>query len=197
MKVEYKGLKFDSELEVDYYKHLEEEIEKEETDLMWWYYHPRKPIPITKGNNYTPDFIVSYKDRYEIIETKGYNQFSFMRDNMIHNVMLSKSENELREWLVLNDVEVKPDKKIIYKKIKYLQSFGFVDFDFKNPNTLSNKRKNKIVELNEEIKELKKELKDAERYFNYSNKKVLTKQQQEWYNSYVERKLKNNGKSDN
>ena len=188
MKVEYNGIKFDSELEVEYYKYLEKL--GEENKIKYFIYHPVKPIQITKNNTYTPDFIVVYCDKVEIIETKGYNQFSFMRDNMIHNVMLSKTQEELREWLKLNKIDWKYE--IEYKKIKYLKSFGWVDFDFKNPNTLSNQRKNKIKELETEIKGLKKEIKDYERYFNYSLKKVLTKTQREWYNSYIERKLKNN-----
>ena len=66
----------------------------------------------------------------------------------------------------------------------------FVDWDFKNPNTLANKRKEKIIEQKDEIKELRDFKKDAERYFRYHLKIVdnekLTKPQCEWYFKYVE-----------
>ena len=76
MKIEYDGIKFDSELEVDYYKRL---IEMQKSaELEGFIYHPSIPITITGKNSYTPDFVVMYRDRIEIIETKGYNQFSFM-----------------------------------------------------------------------------------------------------------------------
>ena len=75
-----------------------------------------------------------------------------------------------------------------YRKIKYLQSYGFVDWDFKNPNTLANKRKEKILSQKDEIKELKEFKKNAERYFTYyvklKNMGKLSKAQREWYINY-------------
>lgn len=188
MKINYNGIVFDSELEVDYYKYL---VEQQKSRIVATFtYHPTIPIDITKNNSYTPDFIVFYNDRIEIIETKGYNQFSFMKDNMIHNVMLSKSQEELKEWLYKNNIkllgEVRP---IIYKKIKYMKTFGWVDFDFKNPNTLSNKRREKIKELESEIKNLKEFKKNAMRYFGYvfkdTSKGKITKKQYEWIATFV------------
>ena len=35
-------------------------------------------------------------------------------------------------------------KNIKYRKIKYMSKFGWVDFSFKNPNTIANKRKMKL-----------------------------------------------------
>ncbi len=193
-KVEYDNIKFDSELEVEYYKYLEN-LEKEGI-VQYFVYHPCVPIKITKNNTYTPDFVVYYTapdgvsyERCEIIETKGYNPYSKMRDDMIHQVMLSKTKQELREWLGENETNCYNDN-IIYRKIKYLKAYGFVDWDFKNPNTIANKRKEKINEQKDEIKELKDFKKDAERYFRYHLKlvynKKLTKAQREWYYKYVE-----------
>ena len=174
-KVRYDNITFDSELEVEYYKYLKEQN-------LEFIYHPKKPIHINSKNSYTPDFIVFYDDRIEIIETKGYNQYSFMRDNMIHNFMQELYLDQKIDFLIDNGIEESSiiGKDVVYKKIKYLKSFGWVDFDFKNPNTISKQRKNKIIELEKEIKELELYKKNVERYFSYLRKDKLTKQQQEW-----------------
>ena len=181
-KVNYNGITFDSELEVEYYKYLEEQG-------LYFVYHPKIGIEVTKNNKYYPDFVVYYGDvKCEIVETKGYSQFSFMKDNMVHNIMLQKTEQELKEWLRKNGLRY--DYPTTYRKIKYLKAYGFVDWDFKNPNTLANQRKEKILSQKEEIKELKDFKKNAERYFAYHIKLVkngkLTKSQKEWYYKYVE-----------
>lgn len=132
-KVNYAGKTFDSELEVEYYKYLIEN--KEVLKIKDFEYHPRIPIQITKKNTYTPDFVVFYGDRIEIVETKGYSQFSYLRDNMIHEVMKSKTEQELRDWLYQNYSNKVlfnfNSYRVFYKKIKYLKAYGFVDWDFK------------------------------------------------------------------
>jgi hypothetical protein len=182
-KVKYNNITFDSDLEVEYYKHLKEQ-------KLEFIYHPKKPIYINSKNTYTPDFIVFYEDRIEIIETKGFNQFSHLRDSVIHNAMLEKNVDELADFLRENgfDDECINGTDIIYRKIKYLQSHGWVDFDFKNPNTIANKRKNKIIELEAENKELREYKKNAERYFSYCKKIAqrlkLTKPQVEWMKKY-------------
>ena len=181
-KVKYNGITFDSELEVEYYKYLEEK-------LLYFVYHPKIGIEVTKNNKYYPDFVVYYNDRCEIVETKGYSQFSFMKDNMVHNIMLQKTEQELQDWLKLNGLIC--DMPTIYRKVKYLKAYGFVDWDFKNPNTIANKRKEKINEQSAEIKKLRDFKKEAERYFRYHlkivNNEKLTKPQKEWYYKYVEK----------
>ena len=195
-KVNYNGITFDSELEVEYYKYLAELRRKGE--VLTFYYHPAVPIKITKNNTYVPDFVVFYKSRIEIVEVKGYNPYSKMRDDIIHQVMLAKSEQELRDWL--NDnygaeyngmFKVNLNSfRVVYRKIKYLKAYGFVDWDFKNPNTIANKRKEKINDLSTEIKALRDFKKDAERYFRYQikvvNNEKLTKPQKEWYLKYFE-----------
>ena len=90
---------------------------------------------------------------------------------------------------------------VVYKKIKHLQAYGFVDYDFKNPNTIANKRKEKINDLSAEIKELRDFKKNAERYFKYHLKIVknekLTKPQKEWYCNFVKELQKEYGTKDN
>ena len=197
-KVKYDDITFDSELEVEYYKYLVELYEK--GVITSFYYHPSIPIKITKNNTYTPDFVVFYLDRrIEIVETKGYNPYSKMRDDMIHQVMQSKSEQELRDWLNKNYDSLYDNKfqlkfnnySVVYRKVKYLKAYGFVDWDFKNPNTIANKRKEKINDLSSEIKELRDFKKEAERYFRYHlkivNNEKLTKPQKEWYYNYTKK----------
>ncbi len=197
-KVKYDGIIFDSELEVEYYKCLVELYTN--GVISAFYYHPAIPIKITKNNTYTPDFVVFYMDnKIEIVETKGYNPYSKMRDDMIHQVMLSKSEQELRDWLNKNFDSVYDNifqlkfsnYRVIYRKVKYLKAYGFVDWDFKNPNTIANKRKEKINDLSSEIKELRDFKKEAERYFRYHlkivNNEKLTKPQKEWYYNYTKK----------
>ena len=197
-KVKYDDITFDSELEVEYYKYLVELYEN--GVITSFYYHPSIPIKITKNNTYTPDFVVFYLDnKIEIVETKGYNPYSKMRDDMIHQVMQSKSEQELRDWLNKNYDSLYDNKfqlkfnnySVVYRKVKYLKAYGFVDWDFKNPNTIANKRKEKINDLSSEIKELRDFKKEAERYFRYHlkilNNEKLTKQQNEWYYNYTKK----------
>lgn len=183
-KVKYNGITFDSELEVEYYKYIEER-----TDVLRFVYHPKQISNFVGKRSYTPDFIVQYMDHWEIVETKGYNQYSKMIDEQIHAIMQSKSEEWLRSYIQYNgyyciNVPVK------YVKVKFLKAYGFVDWDFKNPNTLANKRKEKIDEQNAELKELREFKKNALRYFNYHrkivNKEKLTKQQRDWYFKYLD-----------
>lgn len=201
-KVNYDGITFDSELEVEYYKYLQHNPGVKMIE--GFIYHPT-PIPNLIGKrSYTPDFLVLYADSHaEIVECKGYNPYSKMIDDQIHNVMLSKSDDFLTQYVLgyaLADWEETKDsgllcnwlsvRHVTYKKVKYLKAYGFVDWDFKNPNTLANKRKEKILSQKDEIKELQEFKKNAERYFKYHLKIVknekLTKPQKEWYYKYVE-----------
>lgn len=197
-KVKYGDITFDSELEVEYYKCLDELWHKGE--VLEILYHPKAIENLVGKRSYTPDFCVLYADRIEIVETKGYNPYSKMIDDQIHNVMLSKNQ-----WFLANyvagtrmywtrfedwDRNIK-NGNVFYKKLKYLKAYGFVDWDFKNPNTIANKRKEKINDLSTEIKALRDFKKDAERYFRYHLKIVqnekLTKPQKEWYYNYVKK----------
>ena len=190
-KVNYNGKTFDSELEVEYYKCLEER-----TDILRFIYHPKQIPNFVGKRSYTPDFIVQYQDHWEIVECKGYNPYSKMIDDQIHTIMQQKDETWLRSYIQFNgyyciDIPVK------YVKVKYLKAYGFVDWDFKNPNTIANKRKAKINDLSSEIKDLREFKKNAERYFKYHLKIVknekLTKPQKEWYYKYCEELKANYG----
>lgn len=200
-RVKYDSFIFDSDLEVEYFKYLTE-LEKK-GEVLTFYYHPDAIQNLVGKRSYTPDFLVAYQDRIEIVECKGYNPYSKMIDDQIHNVMLSKTEYFLKSYIC--DVKARhiqffcgkdwdTEKKVVYRKIKYLKAYGFVDWDFKNPNTIANKRKEKINEQAQELKELKDFKKNALRYFTYYftkidysiNYKRLTKTQKEWFDKYVE-----------
>ena len=211
MKVEYNGKTFDSELEVEYYKCLKADTGTGEYLIEGFIYHPAPIKNLVGKRSYTPDFLVMYADHHvEIVECKGYNPYSKMIDDQIHNVMLSKSEDFLRNYVleyILSEYKEDEDsglqydwlstQKVEYKKVKYLKAYGFVDWDFKNPNTIANKRKAKINDLSSEIKDLREFKKNAERYFKYHLKIVknekLTKQQKEWYYNYVKELQANYG----
>ena len=196
-KVKYKGLVFDSQLEVDYYEHLDGL--RLVGEVLNFYYHPNAIQNLVGKRSYTPDFLVAYRDRIEIVECKGYNPYSKMIDDQIHNVMLSKTEYFLKSYICVVKAkniqffcgkEWDTEKKVVYRKVKYLKAYGFVNWDFKNPNTIANKRKEKINEQQDEIKALREFKKNAERYFKYHlkivNNEKLTKTQREWYFKYVE-----------
>ena len=196
-KVEWNGIVFDSELERDYYKYLVNLYSKYE--IIDFIYHPEQIPNLVGKRSYTPDFLVLYKDRIEIIETKGYNPYSKMIDDQIHNVMLSKSKEWLSGYIIRNlgndTSRYEPNflqweekataMKVEYKKIKYLKAYGFVEWDFKNPNTIANKRKEKITELSSELKQLRQFQKDTIRYFSLHNKSKLTPAQKEFIAKYL------------
>ena len=195
-KIEYAGIEFDSQLEVDYYKKLIEGLEK--GNILWFTYHPSKIPNLVGKRSYTPDFVVLSKNCAMIVETKGYNSYSYRIDDAIHQTMLGKDKKWIYNY-IFNEIPLRYadyflDKitvdEVGYRKIKFLKGYGFVDWDFKNPNTLANKRKEKINEQKDEIKELKEFKKNAERYFTYHikivNNEKLTKPQREWYYKYVE-----------
>ena len=201
-KVKYDDITFDSELEVEYYKKLIQE--QKDGLVLEFIYHPEHIQNLVGKRNYTPDYLVLYPDRIDIIELKGYNPYSKMIDDQIHNVMLSKSERWLASY-VLGIIKSQygtlskayewqvnaAREKVVYKKLKYIKAYGFVDWDFKNPNTIANKRKEKINDLSYEIKELRDFKKEVERYFRYHlkivNNEKLTKPQKEWYYNYIKK----------
>lgn len=181
-KVNYDNISFDSELEVEYYKYLKENNIR----FMYQNEYKNNPIKINLGRRktYTPDFIVFDDENkiIKIIELKGYAKWSANEDNNIMDFMKNKVATDkdfLIEWLVQLDIDTR-GWDIDYSRLKHLKAYGFVDFNFKNPNSISNQRKNKIIELEKEIKELELYKKNVERYFGYLRKDKLTKQQQEW-----------------
>ena len=181
-KVKYDNILFDSELEVEYYKYLKENNIR----FMYQNEYKNNPIKINLGRRktYTPDFIVFDDENkiIKIIELKGYAKWSANEDNNIMDFMKNKVATDkdfLIEWLAQLDIDTR-GWDIEYYRLKHLKTYGWVDFNFKNPNSISNQRKNKIIELEKEIKELELYKKNVERYFSYLRKDKLTKQQKEW-----------------
>ncbi len=195
-KITHNGVTYDSQLEVDYAEYLKELVANGK--VLTYLYHPMSIPNLVGKRSYTPDFLVVYSDnRIEVVETKGFNQFSYMVDNQIHYAMKNLSKDYLKEYVEENGFSTR-DKEVVYRKVKYLKSHGWVDFEWKNPNTLANNRKSKIEALEKENKTLKKELKDFERFFSYYVKmgkyKDLTKAQAQWFNDFIYERTKDQEK---
>lgn len=189
-KIKYDNIIFDSELEVNYYEYLRELDYK----FMYQNEYKHNPIKINLGRRktYTPDFIVFDEVNKTIVitELKGYAKWTANEDNNIMDFMKNKVETDkdfLINWLCELNIDTR-GYDIKYIRLKYLKAYGFVDYNFKNPNSLSNQRKNKILELEKELKEQKEIIKNVDRYFSYvrkeKKKEKLTKQQQQWKNEY-------------
>ena len=190
-KVEYEGITFDSEWEKDYYIYLKEELKAD-----FIKYHPEPIFDLVARKKYTPDFIYCKEDTISVVEVKGgYNPYAnHFQDDMIHKEMKAKDYRWLYNYFWKNGIKFTHSEDgyydLKYEKVKKLKK-GWVDYDFKNPNTIANKRKEKINDLSTEIKALRDFKKDAERYFRYHikvvNNEKLTKPQKEWYYNYVKK----------
>lgn len=192
-KVNYDGLSFDSEWEKEFYLHLINDLGISKNNI--W----RNILPITgliARKRYTPDFIYLKNKTFHIIEVKGnYNPYAnHFQDEMIHKEMKNKTKDDLREYISINGIDTYFDDKFIYEKVKFLKAYGWVDYDWKNPNTRVSQQKAKINDLSTELKELKEFKKNTMRYFGYSLKlitgKKLTKSQIAWQNNYFDKMMK-------
>ncbi len=184
----YNNISFDSELELNYYQHLK----VNNTKFIYQNEYKNIPIKINIGRRktYTPDFIVFENNTITIVELKGYAKWSANEDNNIMDFMKNKVETDI-DFLIkwLSSLNINTNNKVIdYKRLKFLKSVGFVDYDYKNPNSLLNQKRNKIVELEIELKELKSYKKNCERYFDYIKKNKLTNKQIEWKNNFEKEK---------
>ena len=181
-KVNYDGYTFDSEWERDYYIYLTTKLKADKV-----IYHPEAIYGLMARKQYVPDFIYVKDNIISVVEVKGnYNPFAnHFQDEMLHKEMKAKDRHWLEIYFSLkNNIKVHDTDILKYEKVKKLKQ-GWVDYDFKNPNTIANKRKEKISELEDELRELKDFKKDAERLFRYHfSKKKLTKKQNEWYTEH-------------
>ena len=186
-KVNYDNLSFDSEWEKEFYLHLINDLGISKNNI--W----RNILPITgliARKRYTPDFIFLKDKTFHIVEVKGnYNPYAnHFQDEMIHKEMKAKDQDELRQYVSINGIDTYFDDKFIYEKVKFLKAYGWVDYDWKNPNTRVSQQKEKINDLSAELKELKEFKKNALRYWSYkfkqANKEKLTKKQCEWLENY-------------
>lgn len=189
-KIKYDDIIFDSELEVKYYEYLKETGYK----FMYQNEYKNNPIKINLGRRrtYTPDFIVFDEINKVIVitELKGYAKWTANEDNNIMDFMKNKVATDkdfLIEWLCELNIDTR-GYDIEYIRLKYLKAYGFVDYNFKNPNTIANQRKNKIIDLEKELKELNLFKKNTLRYFEYlkkiNNNIKLTKPQNEWLKKF-------------
>ena len=184
-KVLYDEIMFDSEWEKDYYCYLKNELKAD-----FIKYHPDPIFDLVARKQYTPDFIYIKDDTYSVVEVKGnYNPFAnHFQDDMIHKEMKAKNYRWLYNYFWKNGILFTHSEDgyydLKYEKVKKLKQ-GWVDYDFKNPNTIANKRKEKINELSSELKELRQFKKDTIRYFSLHNKPKLTAPQKEFIAKYL------------
>ena len=185
MKVSFDCFVFDSEWEKDYYCYLKNELNAD-----FIKYHPEPITDLVARKKYTPDFIYIKDDTISVVEVKGnYNPFAnHFQDDMIHKEMKAKDYNWLYNYFCKNGIKFSNSEDgyydLKYEKVKKLKQ-GWVDYDFKNPNTIANKRKEKITELSSELKELRQFQKDTIRYFSLHNKPKLTASQKEFMAKYL------------
>lgn len=186
-KVEFMGITFDSEWEKEYFCYLKDVLKVDK-----FRYHPEPIFDLVARKQYTPDFIYIKDNVISVVEVKGnYNPFAnHFQDDMIHKEMKAKDRQWLARYFYKNGIEVKDTDILKYEKVKKLKS-GWVDYDFKNPNTIANKRKEKINELSSELKELRQFKKDTIRYFSLHNKSKLTPSQKEFIAKYLNQFYKN------
>ena len=167
MKTNYNDIELDSDLEAQYYQYLQ----NNNIRFKYQIEYNKTPIKISLGRRktYTPDFVV-YDDenkKIRIIETKGYAKWSANEDNNIMDFMkyqVKENPSFLIAWLKEANL-YEEGYTIEYQRIRYNKSFGWVDYNFKNPNTRVNKQKEKIKELEAENKSLQKFQKDTIKYF--------------------------------
>lgn len=186
MKINYDNLTFDSELEIKYYQSLKDN----DADFVYQNVYKNKPIKINLGRRktYTPDFVVYDNDLKQIVvtELKGYAKWSANEDNNICDFMKNKAETDkefIKDWLTSNNL-MKKGYTIVFKRLKFLKSYGFVDYDFKNPNTIAKKRLDKIKKLDASVHDLTKELDDFKRYYRYKKKVKLNGSQVKWLREF-------------
>lgn len=186
-RVEYKGITFDSELEIKYY----DELEEKNIRFMYQNQYKKNSIKVVncgRRKTYVPDFIVfdDINNIITIVELKGFNKWNGREDDDVMNFMKNKVAYDkpfLFGWLKSIGINTN-GWDVGYQRIKHLKTYGFVDYDFKNPNTVANKRKEKIIELENELKPLRNRLKDIDRYFSYLQKEKLSKAQKLWVESF-------------
>lgn len=180
MQQEYNGIMFDSDQEIMYYQLLKQNG----TSFFYQDRYKKTPLRINLGRRktYVPDFVIWKDQEFKIIELKGWSKWSGNEDNAIMDFMKNKvltDQTFLKNWLkeigfptpMVNMAEVK------YQRLKYLKGLGFVDYDFKNPNSLINQKRRKVKEQQDEIKQLKAENKLLRRYYELSIKDSLNKSQ--------------------
>lgn len=197
MRIKYNEINFDSELEVNYYNYLKEN----NIEFKYQNEYEKNPIKVNIGRrkNYTPDFII-YDNESKIItvvETKGWTKWSGNDDNSIMDFMTNQAkENPVFIISWLKEINgYKDGYTVNYRRIKFIKKFGFVDYDFENPNSQINKARNKIKTQKEELKELSQFKKDTIKYFKLSRKslteKLTTKQKEfrENYRNQIEKEL--------
>ena len=176
-KVEYDGIRFDSEMECEYYKLLKER--KDKGEIFNLEIHPRfELIPQYINNNgkeikpiyYEADFSFydSVAGRSRVIDVKG-----MMEDDFV------------LKWKMFDKKMVDLKFNIYLEVLKYSKSTGWVDYeDYKKARKTYKQqliaKKNEAIKRAKEIeKERAREQKEIERYLILNSKEKRSKAEEE------------------
>lgn len=180
MEKTYDGKKFKSTKDLIYYKEL-----LENDNVLTIYMNIKEPL-IKKYGNYTPTFIVEYKTHYELVDIVLYTSPSKSKTILIMNEIAQKSSLELEEY-ISSALGYKCEKRVIYRKLRYIKSLGFVNFDYDYREEKKQKQKQEIKSIYEEVKTLRAKVREYERFITLMNKgDKLRRDEKRWLNEFKE-----------
>lgn len=178
MEKTYDGKKFKSTKDLIYYKEL-----LENDDVLTIYMNIKEPL-IKKYGNYTPTFIVEYKTHYELVDIVLYTSPTKSKTILILNEIAQKSPLELEEY-ISSALGYKCDKRVIYRKLRYVKSLGFVNYDYDYREEKKRKQKQEIKSIYEEVKILRAKVREYEKFINLMNKgDKLRRDEKRWLNEF-------------
>ena len=178
MEKTYDGKKFKSTKDLIYYKEL-----LENDNVLTIYMNIKEPL-IKKYGGYTPTFIVEYKTHYELVDIVLYTSPSKSKTILILNEIAQKSSLELEEY-ISTALGYKCEKRVIYRKLRYIKSLGFVNFDYDYREEKKQKQKQEIKSIYEEVKSLRAQVREYEKFINLMNKgDKLRRDEKRWLNDF-------------
>lgn len=178
MEKNYDGKKFKSAKDLIYYKEL-----LENDNVLTIYMNIKEPL-IKKYGNYTPTFIVEYGTHYELIDIVLYTSPSKSKTILIMNEIAQKSPLELQEY-ASTVLGYKCEKRVIYRKLRYIKSLGFVNYDYDYREEKKQKLKQEVKSIYEEVKTLRAQVREYERFINLMNKgDKLRRDEKRWLNEF-------------
>lgn len=178
MTKKYNGIEFSSQIGLSYYKEM---LEKD--FVLTIYTNIKYPLS-KKYGGYYPMFIIEYNNHYEIIDVRSYANSSNSKAVTISNEIKEKTPQELRDY-VSNNIGFECGKPCIYRKLRYIKTLGFVDFNFNANEAKKEKKKEEDKTLREELKELRAKVREFDKFINLMNKgDKLKRDEKRWLNEF-------------
>lgn len=174
----YNGIEFKSEKDLLYYKEL-----LDNDEVLTIYTQIKEPL-IKKYGGYKPTFIVEYKTHYELVDIVIYTSATKSKTILMLNEIAQKSLLELQEY-ISTALGYKCEKRVIYRKLRYIKSLGFVNFDYDYREDKKLKQKQEIKSIYEEVKSLRAKVREYERFITLMNKgNKLRRDEKRWLNEF-------------